>query len=559
MTRLLTRRERRELARQQKRLMPSEPLKSSSWNWLVPCLAALLVYARTLSFSFIHDDVAEISPITTLWHEISQPVHHSDKYYRPVFSAWMFFVHGFAGLEPSIWHFASVALHVLATLIVFRLVFELLDHAFAAGCAAFLFAIHPAHIEAVSWVLANNEMLYTIFFLSSLLLLSRSLRESRKSYLWLSLGAWMAALFTKETAVALFPVFFWLAFFEMKATSDWMVRLKCGFFVTLPYAVTTTGYLAARACVLHVGMIGSAGTIAGRPWPTVLFSSAQVGADYIRKLLWPAGLSPTYDTHLLSTGTFQMWLILGFAVCSLCALAWTAKRYPLVGIGASIIVLPLLPVLYGMRFFANRELVQDRYLYLPSVGLCLIFGLIVKHVSAAPPEKRTVFTAAGIAYGACFLWLLFAQQGYYASSLRIDQRVLELQPDSVGVLDALGRAYLAEGRPDLALPEFARAYQLAPFNIETRSGLGESLYHEGRYWEARQFLEELARSSLWMNESQNPDILEQHLILLNQLQDIYERTGDAEAARRISQSVQSFNREISRNHLAHRLFAGGQE
>lgn len=469
MSRLLTRRERRELARQQKRLAPSESLKLSVWYWLAPCLAALLVYVPTLSFTFIHDDVAEISPITTLWNEISQPVHHSDKYYRPVFSAWMFFVHGFAGLNPAIWHFASVALHVLATFVVFRLMLELLGNAFAAGGAALLFAIHPVHIEAVSWVLANNEMLYTIFSLSSLLLLSIALRTERRSFIWLSIVVWIAALFTKETAVALFPVFFLLGLHETNAS--WPTRLKRSVLVAVPYVVATVGYLAVRARVLHVGMIGSAGTIAGRPWKPVLYSSPAIVMSYMRKLFWPSGLSPTYDTQLLSTGSFQICLTLGLLICGLCAVAWTSKRHPLIGIGAAIAVLPLVPVLYGMRFFAPTELVQDRYLYLPSVGVCLVVGLIVKQVSTAAPKTRNNFATAGVIFGMCFLWLMFAQQGYYASSKAIDLRVLELQPNSIGVLDGLGRAYLAEGRFDLAEQQFTRAYQIDHNNPYTVAGL----------------------------------------------------------------------------------------
>lgn len=211
MIRRLTRRERRELARQQKRQAPLRRAKPSAWNWIIPSALAFLAYARELGFMFINDDVAEIKGMGSLWTEISQPVHVFTRYYRPVVSAFSYFVHLVAGLNPSVWHASSVLLHVLATFALYWVAIELLGDAFASSCASCLFAIHPAHIEAISWVSANSEPLYTIFSLCACLCFLIALRTQRSLYTWLALIAWLAMLFSKETAIALVPVFFLLA------------------------------------------------------------------------------------------------------------------------------------------------------------------------------------------------------------------------------------------------------------------------------------------------------------------------------------------------------------
>jgi hypothetical protein len=49
----MTRRERRALEREQKKSRVSPRTKLSYWYRLVPCLAAFLIYARSLSFVFV--------------------------------------------------------------------------------------------------------------------------------------------------------------------------------------------------------------------------------------------------------------------------------------------------------------------------------------------------------------------------------------------------------------------------------------------------------------------------------------------------------------------------
>ena len=395
MSRRLTRRELRELARKQQRVALPKPLQPSAWYWVIPRAVALLVYARGLSFLFIYDDVAEIRGTGSLWTEISQPVHVSTRYYRPVVSAFSYFVHLVAGLDPSKWHLSSVLLHGLATFMLYRVAIEFLGDAFASSCAAVLFAIHPAHIEAVSWISANNEPIYTILFLCATLCLLTALRTGRPLYTWLALIAWLAMLFSKETAIALVPVFFLLARRRVIAA--------------LPFLAAAIAYLVVRMSVLHVGVIGSAGIRTALPWQPVLYTGPIVGLSYLRKLIWPAGLSPAYETRLLTAPTSQMWLCVAVLGCVTVALVWIARKHWLVGICVSIVVLPLFPVLYGMRFFATPELVQDRYLYLPSVGVCLLAGLIVKHLWASP-KKRNICAAGGLLLASSYLWLLFTQQ-----------------------------------------------------------------------------------------------------------------------------------------------------
>ena len=60
MTHPPTRRERRELERQPKRLAPPKPAKSSVPRWVIPCLAAFLVYIPELVATEDSEEPSEV-------------------------------------------------------------------------------------------------------------------------------------------------------------------------------------------------------------------------------------------------------------------------------------------------------------------------------------------------------------------------------------------------------------------------------------------------------------------------------------------------------------------
>src|SRR5258705_8223760 len=86
--------------------------------------------------------------------------------YHPLTMASLATDYHFWKLEPEGWHLVNLALHVLATLLVFAFVFLLPVSEIMAAVASVFFGIHPLHVEAVAWVSGRKDMLYTIFYLA---------------------------------------------------------------------------------------------------------------------------------------------------------------------------------------------------------------------------------------------------------------------------------------------------------------------------------------------------------------------------------------------------------
>jgi hypothetical protein len=289
--------------------------------WFLPCIFAFGLYLPSLSLGFILDDHPQIvsNPQIQSWDYLPRLLtsdvwsqreasHHVGYYYRPLFSVWMLIVHSIGCLSPWLWHLSSLFLHALATYVVFMIIYKVLSSPGAAFGGALLFSLHPIHVDAVSWVSASNEVLFTIFAVVSLLY-GLACAQSPGSPLRarvISILSFAAACFTKETALALAPLFFLLhcGFRHAGGTPQQRVRLAVKF--CLPYLYIIIGYL----CLRWLALGAEGGINSGKqPWEQVLYSSPSIIVFYLRKLVWPFGLSAFYVNPLSAAPDVKECLI----------------------------------------------------------------------------------------------------------------------------------------------------------------------------------------------------------------------------------------------------------
>jgi predicted negative regulator of RcsB-dependent stress response len=364
----------------------------------------------------------------------------------------------------------------------------------AAAFAALLFALHPVHIESVCWVSASDELLYVTFFLTSIFIFAR-FRDGDRRKLgapWLYVLLWGAALLTKETAVALLPVFPIMAFLENKGTQPLRNRALGAIRVCIPTFLTAAVYLVARFLVLR-----RFGTEIGQhTWRQVFFTGVDLLAFYIEKLIIPFHLSPFYANPVLSDLSLKICgtiLLVAIAIPMAC---WITIRYePLVGLATSLILLPIVPALVGVRIFRDGDLAHDRYLFLPSVGICLLFGLAFKYCWLRIPFPRQLTAVLGTILLLALGWLNFCQQSYYRDDDAFFKRGLEVGPTNSLVMAYLGDRYLGEGKKELGLAQLREASTISPDNPEALFHLARGLFETKHYAEAEPYLRRLSQDN----------------------------------------------------------------
>ena len=114
------------------------------------------VYAQTLGFQFVHDDVGQIveNPAVQSWHYLAQYFTAQvwagvtpellGNYYRPLFLIWLRLNDAVFGLHPWAWHLTTLLLHVAVTGLVYLLAWRIVKDRWTALLAALIFGLHLA-------------------------------------------------------------------------------------------------------------------------------------------------------------------------------------------------------------------------------------------------------------------------------------------------------------------------------------------------------------------------------------------------------------------------------
>ena len=450
-----------------------------AFGLIVPVALALVAYAVTLGYPFIYDDIGQIlkNPSIQGWGHLPQYFTHNvwaqfnavSNYYRPVFLLWMLVNFSLFGANPAGWHAASIGLHCGASALVYLLARrDLKDEASAGFCAA-IFAVHPIHVECVTWISGVTEPLLAVLFVGCVLCFRRWQDGNDGRWYAASVALCALALLAKETAVMLAPT---LAFYEWRRYegrgSHRPGELRRAVMAVVPFAALTAVYLVVRALVLK-GFAPDIGSHVTKG--TVLLTLPNALWFYLKKLVWPFSLSVFYPFSFVNkpgVGDFVLPSVALIAVC--CGLWLWWRRQPEVLPACVWLFLPLLPPLIALGRFVPSDLVHDRYLYLPSIGFGMLLAMALRRVRF--PEQKVAGLAAGqIAALACVVAGMsactIAQSRYWSNGALLYGRGIEIAPHSMVALHQMA-ALMSEQKDYAASRKFLeQALEAEPDDYQT--------------------------------------------------------------------------------------------
>jgi tetratricopeptide (TPR) repeat protein len=473
--------------------------------------SAVAVYARTIAFKFVYDDLVQIvlNPRVQSWHYFPQYFTKNlwvqattvDSYYRPVFLVWLLLNHTLFQLNEWGWHLSNVLLHASASVLVFMVARRVLKQEAAALAAAFLFALHPAHVESVAWVSGSTDPLLAIFFLGAYLAFAKS-RETATPirYRWLGLAGilFLLALLTKETAVVLLPLLaveVW--FFGSEGREPVRSRVAKVCWALLPFALVFAIYMALRIAALHSV---AAVVRTPLPWSTVLMTWPWLLGFYLKKLFWAPPMSQFYDApYFSSAASMDFWLpLMALLVFGAALWFWYRRsKDPAIPWAFSWMLLPLVPTL-DVRIFTPHEYAHDRYLYLPALGFCVLVAKLLWEL----PWSRWVGAMKVNAYrwaGAAVVMLLFAaiswnQSIYWANELNLYERGAKISPKyGTTAMNNLVPHLMAAGRTEEAMQTVREVARRQPQDMMSQFNAGSILLRLGRYEEAEAYFEKASQ------------------------------------------------------------------
>ncbi|MBI3521378.1 MAG: glycosyltransferase family 39 protein [Bacteroidetes bacterium] len=201
-------------------------------------LIPLCLYAKSWFYEFSPMDdqwmVIKNADVLSDWKNIdaffTRPL--MGLYYRPFFSISLMLDYHIGKTSPFIYHFSNLIFHLISVVLVYKLFLNLKISNAISFLFALLFAVHPALLHAIAWIPGRNDILLTVFALSSSIYLIKFLEKEQKTYLWLHFFFFFCAMLTKENAFAL-PVFFIMLIYHFNKSKKTYITLLIGWIAIL--------------------------------------------------------------------------------------------------------------------------------------------------------------------------------------------------------------------------------------------------------------------------------------------------------------------------------------
>jgi len=503
----------------------------------LPAGFALLTSLNTVYNGFVHDDLPQIlnNPFTqdianlplaftgSVWSVFSDNIRATmDVYYRPLFNMLLILNYALFGSNAWAWHLINVVIHASVSLLVFIVVKEISGRQWLSLITACLFAVHPTHVESVAWISGVTDPLMSLFFLTALLFYLRYRTSGRVFILIAALGCYLLALLSKETAAAL-PLI--LCFFELSNKKElaFSKRWQRTFILIAMFAVPTALYFILRYAAIGNVLTGTAR--AAYPLGTVLLTVPVILAKYLWLLSVPFGYNFQHYTALVDYPT-DIRFLAPFALLIGLTLTVVLIKSDLVKLGAVWFIATLAPVMVATRSFHPISLVQERYLYLPSVGFCLALAVgIVWLWNHQNASGRVLASSLMLAITVGWSWITVEQNQTWRNTVTLFQRCVTANPRSPFARTALSTAYHLVGKKQEAEGEARRALDLDSTCIDAYVNLAYFARSSGNLDDAIDYLKQ-AISTI----NDDPEKLAYRGILHHDLGLVYEESKDFDSA-----------------------------
>lgn len=535
----------------------NRPVKKSVLLIAVVLIAALgfTVYANSLSGKFLWDDDHLVRENTYIrgWSNIPE-IFSKDigagamvKFpsYRPIQILTYVFDYSFWKLNPFGYHLTNILFHIFSSLCIFWFINILFGDWPLSLLTSVLFAVHPAHTSAVSYISGRADSIALLFILLTLIFYIKYNGERKpRDYIVMFL-CYTVALWARENSLIMIGLIF---------LYHYTFKKKLEFKQLLPVFAITLSYVVFRLTVLR---------------PILFLQACEAGlfkriismfaalANYLRLLILPFNLHMEYgyrqfyfkDPEVLS-GIAILFLLLMYA-CK------NRKKNTLAFFSCMWFLTGLLPV---SNIYPINAYMAEHWLYLPSIGFFLLFSSLLRNLYRHEKLKTAGFLL--IAGVVLFYFILTVKQnnywqepvtfyertlkyfgqnyrilnnlaniyndaGRYKDAVALYEKALIYEPKSADVYYNLGNAYANMGNKEMAAAAYKKSVELDQKHFRAYINLGSLYYHSGNYDDALSMFNKAA------------EIEVSYPLLYNNIGVLYSQKGDyAEAIMAFKNSME---------------------
>ncbi len=423
-----------------------------------------------------------------------------------------------AGVEKAwVYHLHNLIIHLITTILVFYFSLKLFQYKknqkyIYAYVIALLFGIHPIHVESVSWIAERKDVLFSMFFVASLLVYIFYVEKKKYKYLILSFVFYTLSLFSKTQAVVLplvlLSVDYYLrefltdkeklsSFIKFKDKMQWrMIAEKIPFFVLS----LIFGIIAIKASGTNEPLAESFDTntkIAVDTGYSLLEKGILMSYSlflYVIKIIFPFKQSAIHPYPFDAGSIPRLYFIYpAFSLLFFSAIIWSwIKQKKEILFGLLFFIINLILVLHIKNF-----IISEHYAYIPAIGISIILVYFVIALFKKNNKLKPIILTITLIYICLFSYKTFDQNQVFKNSYTFWNDVTSKYPQVIvayynrgNYLQELGDNNLstdlekANNFYNEAIVDYTKTIELQKTNIGAFSNRGITYAKIGKYDDA---------------------------------------------------------------------------
>jgi len=388
-------------------------------------------------------------------------------------------------LNPLGYHLTSIFFYFLTCMMVFltlrKLSGNLRDgatpdsHQRVAFFGALLFAAHPVHVEAVTWLAARKEVLQGFFFfLAFYLYLKGREKVGRRKILYFSmvLVSILLATLSKPAAV-IFPGI--ILIYEITKRKEGLVSFfkSHWLFLGLSLSVSIIFTFILMKVMLEAGGIKA---YRGDSFLSNFLVSLYVFLQSIKLLIFTINYSAAYSFLVSMPVVCLKNVILIVITLSLFAISILSfRRTKIIFFSLFFFLVTLLPYL---NIIPISTLKADRYVFIASFSYVFLLGIvfdrfyIYQHKKFSEGFFKLLSVTLFLFLLAGYSWMTIRQNTLWENSYTLWADAVEKNPGSNTANALMGVVYMELGMDRDAVKHLEKAVQLLPYDYQSRNNLG---------------------------------------------------------------------------------------
>lgn len=417
----------------------------------------ILLYLPSLGHDFLKDDFRlivenpRIKEFKSFLNSISGqffsfpdfPYLH---YWRP-FSLFTFFIdYKLWGLNPSGFHLSNILVNAFNAILIFLIFYFISEKILYSFFISLLFSLHPAHVEAVSWVSGRTDLLAAFFIFSAFLFFVIFLKRKKVLFYLLSTVCFVLGLLSKENAV-LFPL---AAAGLIFLFNHMQKKEKKVFFFILPLVVIDILYMA-----LHNKFTGVQSVLQDFSFNDFPLIFKTIGV-YTKIILTPFSPAPYFSMQQFEQAqiSFYIYFLIALALLVWVILKRKEYRYTLYSLLFFIFLLPVL----DPAIIPTNPRIAFRFAYIPIV----IAGVFLMDTLQLLKNKKvkTLFVALLMVMSGTWAVESFHFQGYFKNRVEHYRQLVKHYPDDSALLLPLALQEAETGDYGKALERINHALEI---------------------------------------------------------------------------------------------------